>query len=180
LWRIWQDSNDWQRCGQADDRLLGFRRSQRRHLDGIRSTSFVVMVRAQPPSSPVVVESLLSNQAQRTKLNRTVAATLFVFVWYLFAGVAKRLCIFSFGDAPGRAKIASPRPANAPSDILLKIPRAYLLSMPAAFASANRFPCVVTAAPDLIPPPLIQQLKASRKLVIPAGLPDAQTPILAT
>ena len=37
---------------------------------------------------------------------------------------------------------------------------------------------IVTAAPDLIPPPLIQQLKAGRKLVIPAGLPDAQTLIL--
>jgi protein-L-isoaspartate(D-aspartate) O-methyltransferase len=37
---------------------------------------------------------------------------------------------------------------------------------------------MVTAAPDLIPPPLIQQLKAGGKLVIPAGLPDAQTLIL--
>jgi protein-L-isoaspartate O-methyltransferase len=37
---------------------------------------------------------------------------------------------------------------------------------------------IVTAAPDLIPPPLIQQLKAGGKLVIPAGLRDAQTLIL--
>jgi protein-L-isoaspartate(D-aspartate) O-methyltransferase len=37
---------------------------------------------------------------------------------------------------------------------------------------------MVTAAPDLIPPPLIQQLKAGGKLVIPTGLPDAQTLIL--
>jgi protein-L-isoaspartate(D-aspartate) O-methyltransferase len=37
---------------------------------------------------------------------------------------------------------------------------------------------IVTAAPDLIPPPLIQQLKAGGRLVIPAGLPDAQTLIL--
>jgi len=37
---------------------------------------------------------------------------------------------------------------------------------------------IVTAAPDLIPPPLIQQLKTGGKLVIPAGLPDAQTLIL--
>jgi len=37
---------------------------------------------------------------------------------------------------------------------------------------------IVTAAPDLIPPPLIQELKAGGKLVIPAGLPDAQTLIL--
>jgi len=37
---------------------------------------------------------------------------------------------------------------------------------------------LVTAAPDLIPPPLIQQLKPGGKLVIPAGLPDAQTLIL--
>jgi len=37
---------------------------------------------------------------------------------------------------------------------------------------------IVTAAPDLIPPPLIQQLKAGGKLVIPAGLADAQTLIL--
>jgi protein-L-isoaspartate(D-aspartate) O-methyltransferase len=33
---------------------------------------------------------------------------------------------------------------------------------------------IVTAAPDLIPPPLINQLKAGGRMVIPAGLPDAQ------
>jgi protein-L-isoaspartate(D-aspartate) O-methyltransferase len=33
---------------------------------------------------------------------------------------------------------------------------------------------IVTAAPDLSPPPLINQLKAGGKMVIPAGLPDAQ------
>src|SRR5229473_5428322 len=33
---------------------------------------------------------------------------------------------------------------------------------------------IVTAAPDLIPPPLIHQLKAGGKMVAPAGLPDAQ------
>jgi protein-L-isoaspartate(D-aspartate) O-methyltransferase len=33
---------------------------------------------------------------------------------------------------------------------------------------------IVTAAPDLIPPPLIHQLKAGGKMVVPAGLPDAQ------
>jgi len=33
---------------------------------------------------------------------------------------------------------------------------------------------IVTAAPDLIPPPLIHQLKKGGKMVIPAGLPDAQ------
>src|SRR6266436_754549 len=38
---------------------------------------------------------------------------------------------------------------------------------------------IVTAAPDLIPPPLIHQLKAGGKMVIPAGLPDAQQLILA-
>jgi hypothetical protein len=32
-WHVRQDSNDWQRCGQADDRLLDFRRSQGRCLD---------------------------------------------------------------------------------------------------------------------------------------------------
>jgi len=37
---------------------------------------------------------------------------------------------------------------------------------------------IVTAAPHLIPPPLIQQLKPGGKLVVPAGLPDAQTLIL--
>src|SRR5260370_14453167 len=31
---------------------------------------------------------------------------------------------------------------------------------------------IVTAAPDLIPPPLIHQLKAGGKMVIPAGLPN--------
>src|SRR6516165_9328299 len=37
---------------------------------------------------------------------------------------------------------------------------------------------IVTAAPDLIPPPLIHQLKAGGKMVIPAGLPDAQHLVL--
>jgi protein-L-isoaspartate(D-aspartate) O-methyltransferase len=38
---------------------------------------------------------------------------------------------------------------------------------------------IVTAAPDLIPPPLIHQLKAGGKMVIPAGLPNMQQLILA-
>jgi len=33
---------------------------------------------------------------------------------------------------------------------------------------------LVTAAPDLIPPPLIYQLKAGGRMVIPVGLPEAQ------
>ena len=33
---------------------------------------------------------------------------------------------------------------------------------------------IVTAAPDLIPPPLIEQLKPGGKMVIPTGTPDAQ------
>jgi protein-L-isoaspartate(D-aspartate) O-methyltransferase len=33
---------------------------------------------------------------------------------------------------------------------------------------------IVTAAPDLVPPPLIHQLKHGGKMVVPAGLPDAQ------
>src|ERR1700720_3623567 len=33
---------------------------------------------------------------------------------------------------------------------------------------------IVIAAPDLIPPPLINQLKAGGRMVIPVGLPDAQ------
>jgi protein-L-isoaspartate(D-aspartate) O-methyltransferase len=37
---------------------------------------------------------------------------------------------------------------------------------------------IVTAAPDIIPPPLIHQLKAGGKMVVPAGLPDAQQLIL--
>jgi len=37
---------------------------------------------------------------------------------------------------------------------------------------------IVTAAPDLIPAALIHQLKAGGKMVIPAGLPDAQQLIL--
>jgi len=37
---------------------------------------------------------------------------------------------------------------------------------------------IVTAAPDLIPPPLIDQLKPGGKMTIPAGLPDAQQLIL--
>jgi protein-L-isoaspartate(D-aspartate) O-methyltransferase len=38
---------------------------------------------------------------------------------------------------------------------------------------------IVTAAPDLIPPPLINQLKAGGRMVIPAGLPDAQLLVVA-
>jgi protein-L-isoaspartate(D-aspartate) O-methyltransferase len=37
---------------------------------------------------------------------------------------------------------------------------------------------IVTAAPDLIPPPLIHQLKAGGKMVVPAGLPDTQQLVL--
>jgi Protein-L-isoaspartate(D-aspartate) O-methyltransferase (PCMT) len=37
----------------------------------------------------------------------------------------------------------------------------------------------VTAAPDLIPPPLINQLKAGGRMVIPVGLPDAQKLVVA-
>jgi protein-L-isoaspartate(D-aspartate) O-methyltransferase len=37
---------------------------------------------------------------------------------------------------------------------------------------------IVTAAPDLVPPQLLGQLKAGGKMVIPAGLPDAQKLIL--
>ena len=33
---------------------------------------------------------------------------------------------------------------------------------------------IVTAAPDLIPPPLIAQLKPGGKMVIPTGIPDKQ------
>jgi protein-L-isoaspartate(D-aspartate) O-methyltransferase len=39
---------------------------------------------------------------------------------------------------------------------------------------------IVTAAPDLIPPPLIHQLKPGGRMVIPTGLPEAQKLILAT
>jgi protein-L-isoaspartate(D-aspartate) O-methyltransferase len=37
---------------------------------------------------------------------------------------------------------------------------------------------IVTAAPDLIPPPLINQLRAGGRMVIPVGLPDAQQLLL--
>jgi len=38
---------------------------------------------------------------------------------------------------------------------------------------------IVTAAPDLIPPPLIYQLKAGGRMVIPVGVPDAQQLVVA-
>jgi protein-L-isoaspartate(D-aspartate) O-methyltransferase len=38
---------------------------------------------------------------------------------------------------------------------------------------------IVTAAPDLIPPPLINQLRAGGKMVIPVGLPGAQQLVVA-
>ena len=38
---------------------------------------------------------------------------------------------------------------------------------------------IVTAAPDLIPPPLINQLGARGKMVIPVGLPGAQQLVVA-
>jgi protein-L-isoaspartate(D-aspartate) O-methyltransferase len=37
---------------------------------------------------------------------------------------------------------------------------------------------MVTAAPDLIPPSLLQQLKPNGKMVIPSGIPDAQQLLL--
>ncbi|HXF46284.1 MAG TPA: protein-L-isoaspartate O-methyltransferase, partial [Burkholderiaceae bacterium] len=37
---------------------------------------------------------------------------------------------------------------------------------------------IVTAAPELIPPALLYQLKPGGRMVIPAGLPDAQQLIL--
>jgi protein-L-isoaspartate(D-aspartate) O-methyltransferase len=37
---------------------------------------------------------------------------------------------------------------------------------------------IVTAAPDLVPPPLIDPLKNGGKIVVPAGLPDAQQLLL--
>ena len=38
---------------------------------------------------------------------------------------------------------------------------------------------IVTAAPDLIPPPLINQLRAGGRMVIPVGLPGAQHLVVA-
>ena len=38
---------------------------------------------------------------------------------------------------------------------------------------------IATAAPDLIPPPLINQLKAGGRMVIPVGLPNAQQLVVA-
>jgi protein-L-isoaspartate(D-aspartate) O-methyltransferase len=38
---------------------------------------------------------------------------------------------------------------------------------------------IVTAAPDLIPAPLLNQLKAGGRMVIPVGLPSAQQLLVA-
>ena len=38
---------------------------------------------------------------------------------------------------------------------------------------------IVTAAPDLIPPPLINELKSGGRMVMPVGLPEAQQLVLA-
>jgi protein-L-isoaspartate(D-aspartate) O-methyltransferase len=38
---------------------------------------------------------------------------------------------------------------------------------------------IVTAAPDLIPPPLIYQLKPGSRMVLPVGLPQAQRLLMA-
>jgi protein-L-isoaspartate(D-aspartate) O-methyltransferase len=37
---------------------------------------------------------------------------------------------------------------------------------------------IVTAAPELIPPPLLQQLKPGGRMVLPAGLPESQKLLL--
>ncbi len=47
------------------------------------------------------------------------------------------------------------------------------MAMPAGL-STPRSTKIVAAAPDLIPPPLINQLKAGGRMVIPVGLPVAQ------
>ena len=39
---------------------------------------------------------------------------------------------------------------------------------------------IVAAAPDLVPPPLLSQLKPGGRMVIPCGIPDGQTIILVT
>jgi protein-L-isoaspartate(D-aspartate) O-methyltransferase len=39
---------------------------------------------------------------------------------------------------------------------------------------------LVTTAPDLIPPPLLEQLAPGGRMVIPTGLPDAQSLMLVT
>ena len=53
-------------------------------------------------------------------------------------------------------------------------------SPPTPLRSVTQFDkVIVTAAPDLIPPLLIHQLKAGGKMVIPAGLPNTQQLIVA-
>src|SRR5215813_12131180 len=60
-----------------------------------------------------------------------------------------------------------------PDDVVLEIGTGL------GYQSAVLAEVVVTAAPDLIPPPLINQLKAGGRMVIPVGLPDAQQLLLA-
>jgi hypothetical protein len=78
-------------------------------------------------------------------------------------------------DHPGR--LCRPRQRDVPrhTNIEVRVANGY-------FGWPEHAPfdkVMVTAAPDLIPAPLINQLKAGGRMVIPVGLPDDQQLVLA-
>lgn len=92
----------------------------------------------------------------------------------ILAQLARKVCSIEIIEELGRKAKQRLRQQGC-SNVELKIANGYHgWSEHAPFDKV-----IVTAAPDLIPPPLIHQLKAGGKMVIPAGLPNTQQLMLA-